>query len=333
MIIFSTTLVAQDAYFTLTGHRQDVVGPDTFHVADVQTHSNAGFKLGSGQLYFNYNTSTFGSNIFTNGALNISIPSNSILDKKIIAPPFTFNIYGDFITNDNTSDRVSFSWQHDFSHACFDTANVTYYSDVLFTIRLKYLPGETNSDHGLCLESAESYIHQTFTACGPDPCNTSDCFNFPGVQILNDTLPCSDCLLVYTTEDDGSGSLRNAINCATNGDTIRFAYSLFSDSIELTTQNLIMDKDIQILAKKQFNITVDGSGVMRVFRINTGKNVEISGLKLIEGNGIEGTGILNEGNLILKDITVYKRQNSTSVSQILNNSFLQIEGDVSIKNP
>lgn len=331
LIFIVQSCFTQDVSFVMSGHRQLYENGDTFLLAEVHLYSNQEFKLGSGQFYINYNPQAFGQNVFLNNKIELFTPDGTIIDFSINAPPFNFSFYNNIIVNDNTSSRASVSWQHAFSQGCLPENNVSKYADLIFATKIKYLPGKANLPHQVCLESGNNFIHQIFTACGPDLCNINNCVNFPGTQLIADNYTCSDCKFVYSPNDSGVGSLREAIECANNGDTIRFAYSLLSDSIKLTTQPLFITKDIYILVKNQFNILVEGSDVLRVFGISTGNNVEISGLKLIEGNGIEGTGILNEGNLILKDITVYKKLNSISDSQILNNSTLHVDGEVKIK--
>jgi len=145
----------QDVTYSLSNPRMETEGLDDYFLADVLTYSNLGFKLGSGQLYFNYDTLAFGPNIFNSGALEIIIPDSSILDRRVGSPPFSFNYYGNFITNDNIYSRVSFSWQHDFSYACLDTVNVDYYTGVLFTLKIKYLSGQAGQNTGLCLEGGK----------------------------------------------------------------------------------------------------------------------------------------------------------------------------------
>lgn len=325
------SVFSQDVTYTITGHRQEYESGDTFLLADVHLHSNQGFKLGSGQFYINYNHLAFGENVFSNNNIDLINPDGTIIDFSINAPPFNFSFYNNIIFNDNTSSRVSVSWQHAFSKGCIMENNIQYVADLLFSVKIKYLPGKVNLSHNVCLESSTNFIHQTFTACGPNPCNINDCLNFPGTQLTSEQFSCGDCKFVYTTFDSGSGSLRDAIACSNSGDTVRFAYSLFNHSIILESQTLAIDKDINIAANKNFEISIDGSDIARLFEIEINKNVEITGLKLLEGNGMTATGINNNGNLKLTDVSIFKTPAVNSQSQLVNNGTLEIKGKVEIK--
>src|SRR5690606_13477728 len=59
-----------------------------------------------------------------------------------------------------------------------------------------------------------------------------------------EVLGCS--LMVLNTDDDGFGSLRNAIACAEVGSTITFAPELEGDTIYITSDALIIDKDLTL---------------------------------------------------------------------------------------
>ena len=318
----------QDVTYSLSNPRMETEGLDDYFLADVLTYSNLGFKLGSGQLYFNYDTLAFGPNIFNSGALEIIIPDSSILDRRVGSPPFSFNYYGNFITNDNIYSRVSFSWQHDFSYACLDTVNVDYYTGVLFTLKIKYLSGQAGQNTGLCLEGGNNYVDQTFTACGPSDCNTNDCFNNPGTQLLTDFYICDDCRIVYSKEDSGVGTLREAISCAVPGDTIRFAPNLRIETIGISSAELTIDKDINILARKELAITVSGEQTNRVFNISAGNEMILEGLTLLNGTDAESNCILNLGDLTLRDLTIKSANGITP--QIKNQGTLDIEGTVRV---
>lgn len=325
-------LSAQDAVFTATGQRVVVENQDTFVVVDVMAYSNLNFKLGSGQLYLNYDTMAFGSNVVENENLIYTIPPASILGKKIGVPPLQNNFYNAIVVNDNAFNRVSFSWQHNFSQACLDSLNVNEYLDVIFTLKFKVKQGYGGNIPTICLETGDIFIHQTYTACGPGVCDVNDCINHAGVQILNDLYPCSDCRIVINTADSGLGSLRNAIACAMPGDTIRFAFSLSGDSILLVTQTLNIDKDLSILAKKDFSISINGADIERVFDVFANQNASIEGLILIEGTETAGSAILNHGSLKLKNLQVFSLAGNLSTSQILNMGSLVIEGNVLISD-
>ncbi len=325
LLAISIPAFSQDVYYTLTNPRDIAESGDTFHLIDVLTYSNEGFKLGSGQLYINYDTTVFGENVFHYSNLEILIPDNTILDQSVSIPPMEHNYYNDFITNDNTARRFSFSWQHDFSQACLDTFNIDYYSGVVIALKLKYKNGQVGNPTGICLEGGQNYSGQTYTACGPSDCNSIDCLNNPGVQLINDNYKCSDCLIVYSKLDAGQGSLREAILCASPNDTIRFASNLKMDTISINSSELVVDKFLNILSQPEIGITVSGSATDRVFNVLSGNEVLIEGLSMIGGSGAEGDCILNLGELTLENLTIKK---GLGVSHLKNENNLNIRGMV-----
>lgn len=324
------TVSSQDVHYTLVNPRVENEEGTYYHLVDVLSYSNEGFKLGSGQLYINYDTIAFGSNVFMNDKLQIILPDSSVLNEKVGAPPFEFSFYGDIITNDNTFNRFSYSWQHDFSNDCLFDQNMNQYSDVLFTIKLEYKDDLEVADPGICLEGSAVYVDQTFTACGPAPCNTSDCFNYPGNQIIADFYSCSECLIVYSTSDSGVGTLREAISCALDGDTIRFAPNLRSDSILLSSNQLDINKELSIIAKSNLKIVVNGEFVNRVFDIVVNNEVLIEGVNLIAGDAQQGSAIRNYGNLLIKDVVVSYQYHPLLESVVQNHEQMLIRGDVRI---
>ena len=120
--------------------------------------------------------------------------------------------------------------------------------------------------------------------------------------------------LVTNTNDGGPGSLRQALADAHPGNTINFDPSLNGQRVMLTSDELLIDK----------NITINGPGPnllgvyrssqtsFRIFRVTPGTTVTISGLTISGGSSDErgGGGILNDhAILVLDNCTV---QNSFS---------------------
>ena len=93
-------------------------------------------------------------------------------------------------------------------------------------------------------------------------------------------------------------TLRSALDCAQNGDTIFFDFPIESDTIQLTSL-LTIDKDIVIEAKSGQEIVIDGSSVTgNVINIPSGREVELIGVK-IKCNG--GDCINVAGQLTIRD--------------------------------
>lgn len=111
---------------------------------------------------------------------------------------------------------------------------------------------------------------------------------------------------VTNTNDNGAGSLRQAIASAAAGDTINFAASVTS-TITLTSGELVINQSNLIIGGPGANVlAVSGNNVSRIFNISTGASATISGLTIRNGRapvsgGFPGVGggILISGNLTL----------------------------------
>jgi hypothetical protein len=116
---------AQDVNYTLVNTRNINEGGIDYHLADVIVKSDDGFKLGSGQLYFNYDTSAFGANIKAHNNIQILAPQlSTILGEKISYASQDVNFFSEVVINDNTRSRFSISWQQSLSGACYSGFNV-----------------------------------------------------------------------------------------------------------------------------------------------------------------------------------------------------------------
>ncbi|MBQ4820921.1 immunoglobulin-like domain-containing protein [Aquimarina sp. MMG016] len=185
LICLSTYVNAQDVTFTFQNARNTNDGVDDFYEADIYIASSEDFKLGSGQIYFTYNTAAFGVNIDGSGNFDYLQPDGSILAETYSS----FPAYQSFITNDNTSARVSTSFQQGLSSGTITANNVTSTPKHLFSIKIKY--EDINEDPTVAFETGSVFLDQFFTACGPATFGFPDCTNNPGVQLINDTFDSS----------------------------------------------------------------------------------------------------------------------------------------------
>ena len=187
IICFLLTYVvgAQDITFTFQNARNTNDGTDDFYEADVYIESSTDFKLGSGQIYFTYNTTAFGENIDGSGNFEYLQPDGSILAETYSG----FPAYSSFIANDNTNSRVSTSFQQGLSSGTITANNITSAPKHLFSIRIKY--EDINEEPTVAFETGVVFLDQFFTACGPATFGLPDCTNNPGVQITNDTFDSS----------------------------------------------------------------------------------------------------------------------------------------------
>ena len=128
---------------------------------------------------------------------------------------------------------------------------------------------------------------------------------FVGATLLNTNTASADTITVTNTNDSGPGSLRQALVDANDGDTINFDSSLKGQKITLTSGQLNVDKDVAISGPGANYLAVDGNAQSRVFYVNPGTTVTISGLTITNGHVTEGGGVLNlAGALTLSDCII-----------------------------
>lgn len=141
-----------------------------------------------------------------------------------------------------------------------------------------------------------------------------------------------ECTFVVNTDDDGFGSLRYAINCAIDGDTIQFSPLLLDDSILLTTGPLMVFQNLlHIDVDTSKNLTVDGSLTSNTLftGLNGPAELTIKGLNLMSGVDPFGSTIVNGGQLTLEDLDIIDTYNSSAtLIATFNGGTLIIKGTV-----
>ena len=143
-------------------------------------------------------------------------------------------------------------------------------------------------------------------------------------------------LLVYSTNDSGAGSLRQAIaDNATmgGGNTIMFS-NIVTGTIRLTTGELLINNDVTILGPGAWKLAVDGNATSRVFHIGTNFSANISSLTITNGAGLAGGGLyvdqafltlsncIVSGNLATNGGGIYINGRQSASLAILANSTL-----------
>ncbi|HYV38837.1 MAG TPA: hypothetical protein VE988_24350 [Gemmataceae bacterium] len=103
----------------------------------------------------------------------------------------------------------------------------------------------------------------------------------PTVEALEDRLTPSAVLTVVNSTDHDPGSLRAAVASAGSGDTIKFANSVHL--IKLTSGEIEIGKNLNIIGPGPQKLTVSGNDASRVFHIDAGKTVNISNLTVAHG--------------------------------------------------
>src|SRR5438876_5283911 len=104
-------------------------------------------------------------------------------------------------------------------------------------------------------------------------------------------------ILVTNTNDNGPGSLRQALAGASDGDTIDATD--ISGVITLTTGQLLVDKSVIINGAGANFLAIDGNASSRIFQIGSGETVTISDVTIRNGQGNFGGGIFNGANAAL----------------------------------
>ena len=107
-------------------------------------------------------------------------------------------------------------------------------------------------------------------------------------------------ITVTNTNDNGTGSLRQAIADAHDGDTIDFGVT---GTITLTTGELLVDKSISINGPGSDHLAVDGNHASRIFWVQVGGEgtAAIAGLTITNGVAnatSRGGGIFNESSTL-----------------------------------
>jgi CSLREA domain-containing protein len=123
-----------------------------------------------------------------------------------------------------------------------------------------------------------------------------------GAFELDDTVPSGREVLVASLEDDGPGSLRQALRDAQRYDTITFAVA---GVISLTNGELTVGTDLVIKGPGAQALTISAAGLSRVLQVASGV-VSISGLTLADGfnNLTHGGGIVNLDTLSLTECVI-----------------------------
>ena len=134
-----------------------------------------------------------------------------------------------------------------------------------------------------------------------------------GALLLSATNTLAGTITVANGNDQGPGSLRQAIHDASSGDTINFAPSV--TTVNLTTDKLVVDKNLTITGPGADRLTVQRSTHALAFRIfhiiSSSAVVFISGLTISNGNAGDdgdGGGIRSAGVLRLTDSTISANQ-------------------------
>jgi predicted outer membrane repeat protein len=127
---------------------------------------------------------------------------------------------------------------------------------------------------------------------------------------------------IFTVLSAGDGtvnSLRYAIlnTCA---DTIVFDPSFSGGTLAITLGEMDIDRNVAILGLGSANLTLDGGSNSRLFKVRIGKTVEISSIKIQNGDAAaaDGGGIYNSGLLTMTDV-IFTNNNADEGGALFSN--------------
>ncbi|MCP4120819.1 MAG: hypothetical protein GY751_03620, partial [Bacteroidetes bacterium] len=109
---------------------------------------------------------------------------------------------------------------------------------------------------------------------------------------------------VTSISDNGTGSLREAVEFACDGDSILFDASVNGDTIQLDSQ-IMLDKNLIIIGNGVVNTIISGQQMTRIFMIPLGDTVFMEGMLIKNGyvgdlgTSDNGGGIWNAGHFTL----------------------------------
>jgi len=119
-----------------------------------------------------------------------------------------------------------------------------------------------------------------------------------GALSTDQQVNCPSAITVANANDNGAGSLRQAIADVCAGGTITFDGDY---TIPLASQ-LTIGKSLTIDGAGQ-KVTISGNNAVRAFYVNSGVTSTLQNLTIANGSAYEGGGILNRGSLYVTNVT------------------------------
>ncbi len=136
--------------------------------------------------------------------------------------------------------------------------------------------------------------------------------------------------MVLNTNTDGPGSLKQVLECAQSGDTVTFHADLATSTF-IIDSTIVLSEDITIMGPDSGQMSIDGGQLTRTFEILTNTQVEFNNFRIGSGTGQIGGAILNQGNLILRDIVIYNTNNLPFYTAVENQGPLILYGECVIE--
>lgn len=138
----------------------------------------------------------------------------------------------------------------------------------------------------------------------------------------------SQTIWINSTNDNGNGTLREAIAISNPGDTLRFTNQINGQPIVLTSGELNIIHDLVIIGNDTTNTLISGSNVQRIFNAFN-CNLSLADLTLYNGFSESGGGaiVTTNVNLILESCLLYQNN-----ADIQGGGLLHYDGTVTINN-
>jgi hypothetical protein len=136
----------------------------------------------------------------------------------------------------------------------------------------------------------------------------------------------ADIITVTNGNDNGPGSLRQALADANDGDTINFDPSV--SVVTLTTAELAVSKSITVSGVVSMVTVVRSSQTQfRIFHVMPGQTVTIDDLHIASGGGGSGSGVLNDHANLTISYCSFTNNNSVYGGGVLND-----HGNLTVSN-
>ncbi|MDU8885359.1 T9SS type A sorting domain-containing protein [Yeosuana sp. MJ-SS3] len=209
MVMFFLGYVAHSQiYFTFANAQNTNDGSFDYYEVDVMIHKpgKPEIELGSGELFFLYNTAAFGNSINANGAFEVTHPYPGYICGEYSG---NFYNYTGFTTNDDTDFRVS--WKFSPVGVAF-APNVNGTPAKLCHVKVKYV--DVGQDPMFRFEKGNAYDDRFYTDCpnngGWNDCNlgypihlTPDYFDSSGSTLSNKDFETLTGLSIYPNPTTG----------------------------------------------------------------------------------------------------------------------------------
>ncbi|WP_299134711.1 T9SS type A sorting domain-containing protein [uncultured Tenacibaculum sp.] len=276
LLFINTIMLGQDLSFTFVNAQNTNDGTYDYYEADVYISSTVDFKLGKGQIYFNYNTTAFGNNVKANNRVEITaLNTEGYICGQGVDAASSAKIYSDFIVIDNISSRVSVSFVQTFSSSTFATNNVTSIPTKLFHIKIKYVNINENP-----MVSFETGISQStnlfYTACGSassGPFDGANCVDYEGTQLLGATFNSIGASRIDEIVWDGDTSISWLNNSNWDSGTVpTITNDIIIPNVVNTPEvnSSVQINDLTVESLSSFDISENGSVTIEGNLVNNG---------------------------------------------------------------